>query len=283
MIDIIQGNCLFSPRLGVGADVMLVDPPYAEHVHANAVSAGTGGAGVRARDFGFASVSAALMATLAGYTAQVRRWSLIYTDLESAHLWRAACEAVGSEYVRSIPWVRWSQPQMSGDRPPTGAEMLLVFHAPRAKGVRMHWNGPGSLTHLAHKCMRGAGKHPTQKPLDQALDLVSWFSDPGEQVIDPCAGAGTTARACALLGRSCLAVDKSAVWVGAGTRRVYDVEQFGDLRMYDDAERVRRFVESTCEEATRVPPPKGKHDVRTWERAQRRLSDVPRLTAALEE
>lgn len=278
MISIVQGNALVCPGLGIGADCMIVDPPYSEYVHANAVSAGTGGAGVRKRDFGFASVSDPLMRTIARYAAQVRRWSVVYCDLESTHLWREACTEAGAEYVRQLNWERWSQPQKSGDRPPSGAEAVLIFHAPRPKGVRMHWNGPGSLTGLHHKSMRGAIKHPTQKPLDQALDLVSWFSDPGELVIDPCAGAGTTAMAAALLGRRCLAVEKSAEWVEMAWSRQFTAK---GLHSFDDAERVRRYIEATCEEASRVPYPRKKHEQKTWERAQRRLLDVPRVTAAL--
>lgn len=283
MIEIVQGNSLLHPGLGIGADCLIIDPPYAEHVHANATSAGTDGRGVRKRDLGFSSATPALMRTVAGWTAQVRRWSVIWTDLESTHLWRQACTAAGAEYIRTIPWVRWSQPQMSGDRPPTGAEALLIFHrAERGEPVKKRWNGPGSLTHLDHKCRRGRDKHPTAKPLDQLLDLVSWFSDPGELVIDGCGGEGTTAQACYLLGRDCLTLEKSARWVGVGRDRVIAAAG-GALPYADDAERVRRYVERTCEEASRVPYPKKESERRTWERAQRRLLDVPRVTAALGE
>src|SRR5881628_941276 len=171
---------------------MIVDPPYASKVHTNATSAGTGGRGVRKRDLGFASCSAALMLRLAEYGAQVQRWSLVFSDKESTHLWRAAFALTGCEYVRTVPWVRWSQPQLSGDRPPSGCEEVMVFHAPRAKGVRMRWNGPGNRIAYRAKSLRGENKHPTEKPLDLMLALVSDFSDPGELVFDPCAGRATT-------------------------------------------------------------------------------------------
>lgn len=277
MIEIIQGNALLCPNLGVDADCMIVDPPYSAHVHGNTVSRGA--VGVRKIEYGFASVSAALMATIAGYTAQVRRWSIIYCDAESAHLWRAACTAAGAEYVRTIPWVRWIQPQQSGDRPTQGFEEAVLFHAPRAKGVRMRWNGSGSFSHLSHSAERGPGKHPAAKPLDQLLDLVSWFSDPGELVIDPCGGDGTTALACRLLGRDCLTLERAAPWAASGTARVAAVPQLRER----DAERVRRYIEATCEEASRVPYPRKKSELRTWERAQRRLADVPRVAANLED
>jgi site-specific DNA-methyltransferase (adenine-specific) len=44
--------------------------------------------------------------------------------------------------------------------------------------------------------------HPTQKPIAVIRKLIETFTDPGDVVIDPCFGSGTTARACQELGRS---------------------------------------------------------------------------------
>jgi len=43
--------------------------------------------------------------------------------------------------------------------------------------------------------------HPTQKPIVVLKRLIEIFTDPGDVVIDPCAGSGTTLRAAAELGR----------------------------------------------------------------------------------
>lgn len=45
--------------------------------------------------------------------------------------------------------------------------------------------------------------HPTQKPVCVLKRLIEIFTDVGDTVIDPCAGSGTTLRACAEIGRSC--------------------------------------------------------------------------------
>lgn len=45
--------------------------------------------------------------------------------------------------------------------------------------------------------------HPTQKPVNILKRLIEIFTDEGDVVIDPCAGSGSTLRACAELGRSC--------------------------------------------------------------------------------
>ena len=45
--------------------------------------------------------------------------------------------------------------------------------------------------------------HPTQKPQSVLRKLIETFTDEGDIVIDPCAGSGSTLRACRDLGRSC--------------------------------------------------------------------------------
>ena len=43
--------------------------------------------------------------------------------------------------------------------------------------------------------------HPTQKPVRVLKKLINIFTDPGDVVIDPCAGSGSTLRACKELKR----------------------------------------------------------------------------------
>jgi len=44
--------------------------------------------------------------------------------------------------------------------------------------------------------------HPTQKPINVLKRLIEVFTDPGDVVIDPVAGSGSTLRAAYELGRS---------------------------------------------------------------------------------
>lgn len=45
--------------------------------------------------------------------------------------------------------------------------------------------------------------HPTQKPVKILKKLIEIFTDEGDTVIDPCAGSGSTLRACMELNRNC--------------------------------------------------------------------------------
>ncbi len=198
--------------------MLITDPPYSAHVHKNATSQSVGG-GARHRDLAFDCLSPELRLWVAQLAAKVARWSVIFSDIEGAHLWREDLAKAGATYIRTIPWVRWSMPQLSGDRPPQGCELLILAHG-KSKG-RKHWNGPGSLTHLAHTCLRGEGKHKCEKPLDMMLDLVSWFSDAGETVLDPLCGSGTTGAAAIALGRKFHGAELDPKWSAYAGERVW--------------------------------------------------------------
>ncbi len=232
--------------------VMVTDPPYSEHVHKKAISQSPG-RGVRTRDLGFEHLSPELRLWTAGIAASIPRWSVIFSDIEGAHLWHRDLTASGATYVRTIPWVRWSQPQMSGDRPPSGCELVIIAYG-KGKG-RKSWNGAGNLTHFSHTCMRGEDKHRAQKPLDLMLDLVSWFSNPGDTIIDPFAGSGTTALASQLLGRPFMGAEIDPTWAVRATVR----EKSVPCMVERDQERYQRWL--TSQEAFNID--KARRDANT--------------------
>lgn len=287
MNEIIHASALdITPEMLATFDVQITDFPYSPHVHENAASVGVvggDGMGVHDRDLGFEPLSPELRMQGAIAAACVKRWSIMFTDHEGAQAWRNDVDACGGEYIRTVPWIRWSQPQLSGDRPGSGSEVVLAFHrqhvGPRGgrKPIAKHWNGPGSLTHFDRRCMRGKEKHPTEKPIDLMLDLVCYFSDPGERVVDLAAGRATTALACRLLDRQCFAVELDASEVRLGGQRLS-----GALSARDHARAVEWCV-TVQTEAERVPAPRAPDgsDVMTWERAQRRIADVARVMAKL--
>jgi hypothetical protein len=239
---VLQGDCrLLAPSDVAHCHVMGTDPPYREHVHAAATSHGKADAldeqrrGTRKRDLGFVHLAPALRRHVALLGTAMQRWSIIYSDIESLSWWRISFEARKLQYVRCVPWVRWSMPQLSGDRPPQGWEALSLFHP---KG-RKSWNGPGNLTCLEHKCLRGEGKHKAEKPLDQALDLVEWFSEPGQWWFDPFAGSGVFGLACKILGRNYLGIELDQEWVDKSNARIVS-PTLADR----DQERLRRWNEA---------------------------------------
>lgn len=218
------------PLAPTGKTHVLTDPPYSPRVHTGMASCAAHGErkGVRQRDAGFGCLTDQDREFVARLAESVTGWTLVYSDLEGVGQWRDALTAHvrtvcldsedGDPYVGALPWFRWSMPQLSGDRPPQGSEAVVLARAPG--GPKLTYFGPGNLTAIRHTCLRGEGKHPTEKPLDQALDLVAWFTSPGDLVLDPYAGRGTFGLACLLLGRSYLGTEQDGAEAAAGLARI---------------------------------------------------------------
>ena len=77
--------------------------------------------------------------------------------------------------------------------------------------------------------IRATGKekdwHQWQQPLDVVETLVSYFSRPGEVVVDPCGGGFTTAEACLRLGRRCVSCDIDGACVEKGRQRLQEARR----------------------------------------------------------
>jgi len=203
-------------------DHLIADPPYSEHVHGAARSrimrandrGGRYGADLRRNvDLGFEHLSDDLRDFLAAQAARLTaRWVLVFSDPEGAHLWAEALEAHGLDYVRTGAWIkRGSTPQFSGDRPATGFEAITICHP---KG-RKRWNGGGAhaiwdvpIVLNRSRADKSERVHPTQKPLPLMAALVEQFTDPGEVILDPTAGSGTTGVAAKRLGRRAVLVER---------------------------------------------------------------------------
>ena len=68
--------------------------------------------------------------------------------------------------------------------------------------------------------------HPTQKPVQLLKQLIEIFTDEGDVVIDPCAGSGSTLRACAEINRSCYGFEiKKDYYKLAKQKMLKDVQQ----------------------------------------------------------
>ena len=62
--------------------------------------------------------------------------------------------------------------------------------------------------------------HPCQLPVHLIERIILLSTDPGDIVLDPFLGSGTTAMACKRLGRSCIGIDMDAGYVKLAKERV---------------------------------------------------------------
>lgn len=78
---------------------------------------------------------------------------------------------------------------------------------------------PRSVIRINRDTLKGA-LHPTQKPLALCEYLIRTFTNPGDVVLDNCAGSGTTALACKNLGRDFIAIEKEKKYCQIARTRI---------------------------------------------------------------
>lgn len=210
---------VFATMADDSVDVIITDPPYSEQVHSRSIRrtylpdiAGQPCRRMRAHAFGFDHITPEDIANCsAAFRRLAKRWTLVFSDMETAHDWRTGLTATGLDFVRYWVWTKGrGMPQISGDRPASWVEQVTIVHR---KG-RKRWNGGGRGNYSSHPVVANCNGHRTdrihtaQKPLALMTELVELFSDPGDVVFDPFGGSATTGVACLRLGRRFIGVEQ---------------------------------------------------------------------------
>ena len=74
--------------------------------------------------------------------------------------------------------------------------------------------------------------HPTQKSVKILKRLIEIFTDPGDVVIDPCCGSGTTLRAAKELGRSAYGFEIDKKFYRAAKEEMLTEQQTDQLSLF---------------------------------------------------
>lgn len=227
--DAFEGLAALEPG---SVDVTITDPPFDQRTHRAALEVGDWRAGGRrlGAALPFSPLDSPALAKMAKLLARVtRRWIIVFAAERQLEPWAVGLETGGARFIRLGYALRKNpRPQMSGDRPAPAADPIVIAHAGSAD---MRWNGGGAPARWETPGARydhGGQVHPCQKPLPLIRSLVEAFSDPGELVIDPFAGVGTTAVACKEAGRRFLGWEIGPAYHAAALRRLDDTrEQLG--------------------------------------------------------
>lgn len=83
------------------------------------------------------------------------------------------------------------------------------------KQMRSVWTIPS--TPLTEKT---SGKHPTQKPIELLMRIISSCTDKGDLVLDPFNGSGTTGVVARKLGRNYIGIEKEKEYLDLTIRRI---------------------------------------------------------------
>lgn len=99
------------------------------------------------------------------------------------------------------------------------------------KRVQTRTNYPSTILTFASE---GKNQHPTQKPVALMQYLIATYSNPGDTVLDPTMGSGTTGVAAVALGRKFLGIEKEQNFFEIAASRIAAVEG-GSARIDRDA------------------------------------------------
>lgn len=142
---------------------------------------------------------------------------IVFCSFEQTHTLINAAEKHGFIHYTPLIFIKNYSPQVlkANMRVVGATEYALLFWRDRLpkfrNGAKLDENGKnvvgtGKMVFnwfTWEQDAKGTPKiHPAQKPIKVLKRLIEIFTDPGDVVIDPCFGSGSTARACLETGRS---------------------------------------------------------------------------------
>ena len=221
-----HGDCL-DPATGLAiladksVDHVISDPPYEVEAHTLARRQRSGG-GVGVLSIPFESITDHVRSESAREIVRVSSgWALAFCQVEAVSAWRDSFVAAGAKWIRAMVWVKPDgAPQFTGDRPAQGYECIAVAWCGTG---RSRWNAGGKrgvYTHMVGAMGGDRNPHPTTKPLSLMRELVEDFTSPGDLILDPFAGSGTTGLAARILGRRFIGWERDANYHAIATRRL---------------------------------------------------------------
>ncbi|MBR1380387.1 MAG: site-specific DNA-methyltransferase [Alphaproteobacteria bacterium] len=152
----------------------------------------------------------------------------------------AILQDLGFWILNDIVWVKTNpMPNFRGTRF-TNAHETLIWATPRKTGkytfnyetmkklnggkqMRSDWGINICLGEERVKGDDGKSLHNTQKPLDLLRRVILASTKPGDIILDPFVGSGTTAAAARELGRQFIGIDRDETYVSAARNRVESV------------------------------------------------------------
>lgn len=215
LVSLYCGDCrVLLPELAITYDHSITDPPYDLETHSGARSDLRTEYRVKFEPLPSVVELVALV--------KPRRWALAFCSLEMLGDYRRAC---GDTWVRGGFWDRVDgAPQFTGDRPAQPGEGIAIWHAEGKK----RWNGGGKRGIWRGNVVRGDERvHETQKPEALMRAIVLDFTDPGELILDPYAGSGTTGVSAKICGRRAVLIEKEEdrCELAANRLRLTDVDE----------------------------------------------------------
>lgn len=221
---------------------IITDAPYEDEIHKAAGKGrvkqlnSLGFDGVNARRFEYAKL---MRDACSG-------WMMTFTLSEGVRAWRDAFQLAGAKWDTTCLWLKPdAAPRFNGQGPARAFEEIALAWC--GTGYKT-WNGGGKRGVYQHNCnWKGRisakdGGHPTEKPLPLMRELVRDFTQPGDIVIDPFVGTGTTGEACLALNRRFVGIENDRGWIEWALQRLQEAEGQADLFADSEVWRQQKMV-----------------------------------------
>lgn len=210
--EIIHGDCLDVLRgMESNSAVIITDPPYgikADRRQSSRAGKQHGRAAAPSRDYGATSWD------------DSRPSREVFEQMLRVG---RECVVFGGNYFAdllppSASWIVWDKD--NGTNNYADFELAWTSHKRAARKVRWRWHG--MLQEPGHP--KDVRVHPTQKPLGLMRWVIEHYTQPGDLVVDPYCGSGTTGLACAELGRDFIGIEREAAYVEIARKRIADAQ-----------------------------------------------------------
>lgn len=173
---------------------------------------------------------------------------IVFCSFEQIHTLIKAAEKHGFIHYIPLVFIKNYSPQVlkANMRIVGATEYALVFYRDKLpkfrNGAQFDENG---------KTIRGSGHmvfnwfqwekdgkeipkiHPAQKPVKVLKRLIEIFTDPGDVVIDPCFGSGSTARAAVELGRNFYGFEINKEFYRRAKEEMLKIPENGQSSIFD--------------------------------------------------
>lgn len=203
-------------------DAVVMDPPYSARTHEGMrvgdALTGSGNPYVRVGVAYETWTPRHVREFCQTWTIRTRGWIVAMTSHDLCRFFeRSLCE----RYVfPPIPFVEiGKQPRLSGDGPASWTCWIMVSR-PKTQKMQRWGSLPGAYVPTPGDGSRADRIIKGGKPLGLMRAIVRDYTRPGDLVVDPFCGGGTTALACAIEGRRCITSEMDPVTFEKARKRL---------------------------------------------------------------
>lgn len=227
-VTLFQENCHgVIPTLS-NIDHVISDPPYEDELHKAMGRIRRSDGQDMVQELGFIGINSTRAEISKLVVTVSSGWVLLFCLAEGVRAWRDDLQASGAKWDTTLAWIKPdSMPRFNGQGAARGFECIVSAWC--GKGYRS-WNGGGKRGVFEYPCNGDRpGGHPTEKPVALMAELISLYTKPGQMILDPFMGSGTTGVAAVKLGRKFTGIEMDPAFYAVAKRRITEALEQPDM------------------------------------------------------